>query len=51
MSLMGFLIWSPTVALTLGSCWSRIGPLICLLQAEVIPSVMGECGLHPLVIL
>ena len=51
MSLMAFLIWSPTVALTLGSSWSRTGPLICLLQAGVILSLMGDRGLHPLVIL
>ena len=51
MSLMAFLIWSPTVALTLGSSWRRTGALIRLLQAGVILSLMGEHGLHPLVFL
>ena len=51
MSLMAFLISIPTGAPTLGSCWSRTGPLIRLLQARVIPSLMGERELHPLVML
>ena len=51
MSLMAFLIWSPKVALTLGSSWSRTGPLIRLLPAGVILRLIGERILHPLLIL